>query len=119
MKKYILALMLAVLPASFALAKDNVLTWIPPTTYENGLELPSTEIKNYRIEWTLDGVGQPDLLADGGTTASFAHKILYRGVYCYTVYTIATNDLESNASNTACKTVEAGKPNPPTALGVN
>lgn len=115
MKKIFL---LALLPLSVLAATDNVLTWVPPTTYENGTALPAAEIKEYKVNVKWNGVAQPVLVATGGTNTTYTHRVNNRGTWCYTLQTVSIDNNSSVPSNEACKVVTHGNPNPPTGVTV-
>ena len=104
--------------ASGAMAADNVLTWTPPTTYENGIPLPAAEILKYLVNVTWQGVPQAVVEAPGGTNGTFTHRVNARGTWCYKLQTVSVDNLASDFSNEACKVVTHGRPKPPVSLTI-
>jgi len=103
-----LLLLAALLPISAFAATVNV-TWVQPTTYEDGSPLPASEIQHYRLAWSVRGVAQPDIIVPVGATYTLNTGTL-TGRTCVTLFTVATDDQESEPSNTACKNARPGRP---------
>ena len=111
-------LALAVLFASSAVAHDAVLTWDHPTKYEDGQPLVVSDIRETRIEYGRCEDQAFPAQADGslvvpGPAAAATLAGFSNGWWCFRAFTVTTEGVESDASNTAVVHY-IGKPKPPT-----
>jgi hypothetical protein len=106
------ALLLGLLLATSANALT--ITWVAPTTREDGSALLASEIASYRVVWTINGVAQPGFDIPGNVLTYNVVETT-KGKYCFTLYTHDTAGLESAASNTSCRNAS---PKPPSGVSV-
>lgn len=112
-------------PADGQAAVDTV-TWTLPTAFENGSALTvgpgPRQLKEVLIQWgTANGgpyAGGSLRVAAPGTSATFQRPAPGYGLRCYIVFSVLNDGTLSNASNEACKEVDA-PPKSPTNLQVN
>ena len=108
------ALVLIVMLPLAAVADTLSITWVQPTTREDGTALPLAEIANYRLSWTVRGVAQPDITVPRGTNYTLDTGTL-SGRTCVVMRTVDTDGLESVPTEPACRNA---RPNPPGNLGI-
>jgi hypothetical protein len=113
MSRLAIALALAFLSlpalAQQATATQDIVTWTAPTQYEDGTNLPSTDIKEYVVRWGTAPGTYPNVVRVTATTATVVRLPPYTGTRCYVVATVTTLDLESDLSNEVCKTVRRAR----------
>lgn len=99
-------------------ATRDVLTWIAPTQYVDGTEIPAGAITGYRYVWgTAAGGPYPNTQDVGNVlTATVNHPEPGYGTRCYRVAAI-TNGVTGEWSGEGCKTVRAPA-RAPTGLAV-
>jgi len=107
--KTLLVTLAALFLVSLPVAADVLdLTWTAPTTRVDGTPMPASEIKHYRLSWTVKGVVQPDKVVTGVSYALDTGALV--GRTCVVIRTVDTDLLESDPTGQVCKNV---KPNPP------
>jgi hypothetical protein len=99
---------------------NATLSWFPPTSRIDGSPLV---VADHRIWRDANGEQVWGLVATvSGGIATYVDDNLFNGTYCYRVTARDSFGLESDPSNTACKTVTIGGNNPrplaPTGLVV-
>lgn len=106
--------------AIYAQTGSSMLTWNPPTQYEDGTPLSIAEQRIYRSD-NGGAMTQIEALIGPGFS-SYVDDLLYNGDYCYQITAVDSAGTESLPSNQACKTVavtgNVPRPNPPTNLTV-
>ncbi len=97
--------------------QNKEFNWTPPTQYEDGSPLPDGEIASYNIYCNGSLLG--NVVNAGGTnTWTSPDGSLPPGTYdCYAT-TVASNGLESEASNTVNFTVSPSNPAAPSDFSV-
>jgi hypothetical protein len=113
-------LLIALLPLS-AFARDVVVEWTLATQREDGMALPVAEIAATRVEWgtCLPGgafgssVGVRDIAPPPVTTT----LALANGQWCLRAFTVDTDGLVSDATNTLAIQLK-GRPKPPVIKSV-
>jgi hypothetical protein len=96
---------------SMALGDIISVSWTPPTTRVDGSALLASEIKHYRLSWTVKGVAQPDKIVTGSSYS--LDTGLLTGRVCVWMRTVDVDLLESDPTPQECKNV---KPNPPSGV---
>jgi hypothetical protein len=100
-----------------AWAEDNSLTWVLPTTNEDGSAL--TDLANIRVYHSVNGGNFVQLAELPGTSVSYVHADQLDGEHCYYVTAVRATGAESVPSNQGCKTVDTILPDAPVNLLVN
>lgn len=121
MKTLIFSLLLVfVSSAALAGPNDAVLSWTPPTEYEDNTLLPANEIQSYKVYYGLASGGPyTSTVTVAGNVNSVTVSSLTKGVWYFVVTTVATNGLESAYSTQVSKAIQSSsKPKPPKALAV-
>ena len=115
---------IAILLASFAslvwgAASQNVnLSWVAPTTREDGSTLNVGEIWKYEVWWRDPITSTEAMLAEvpqGSTT--YATSVSTVGNVCFWLFTIDTTGLRSSKSEEACKVI-GGAPGAVTGITI-
>lgn len=102
--------------ASFsAYAGDAIVTWDPPTQYEDSTTILAGEIQNYKVYYgQSDGGPYGFVVTVPGSVTTTTITGLAKGTWYFVATAITSNGLESSYSNQAAKAVSGtSKPKPP------
>jgi hypothetical protein len=115
MKKYIILALL--LFSSSALAGTATVTWVAPTTREDGTAMSLSEIASYKIYYgNAPGTYTTYITVPGSLTT--AQITLGAGSWYFAATTVDTSGLESAYSGEATKTILKSKPRSPSGLTI-
>lgn len=114
MKGKILGLLM-LLTSFGAYAGDAIVTWDPPTQYEDNTSILPGEIQNYKVYYgQSDGGPYGFVVTVPGTVTTTTVTGLAKGTWYFVATAITTNGLESAYSNQSAKSVQgSSKPRPP------
>lgn len=98
-----------------AFAGDALLSWDPPTQYEDGTALPLSEISYYKIYYgNSSGGPYASSITVPGTATTATISNLAKGMWYFVATTVATNGMESALSTEGSKEVKSNaRPKPP------
>lgn len=96
-----------------AAADSLTWTWTTPTQREDGTALPLSEIKEYKVNWTLNGTALTPVIIPG-TLTTYTLSGLAPGRYCANLTTVDTDGLESAPTGDVCR---KARPKPPGSPG--
>lgn len=110
-------LIITALLSSSVFAGDAIVSWDPPTTYEDGSPLAPSEIQSYTVYYGTTPSGPYGFSTSvAGTVTTVTLSGLTAGNWYFVARVKATNGLESANSNEVVKSVvSTSKPKPPKA----
>lgn len=109
-----------------ALPESLVVSWVIPSTYEDGVELPQSEITGFDIYVIKDGEkSYAAWFPWPAANAEYTHAVDGVGEYCFYLITVSKSNGKSEPSETACIMIDEkptstnAKPNPPSGLKIS
>ena len=112
MKKSTLILMALILCASVSYAKKTVdqgtavLSWVDPTTYDDGTALPPTDIGGYKLYYGPSTGNYTKFITIGPNDSNVFELQLPSGLYFFTLTVYDKDGDESDKSNEASKDIK-------------